>query len=75
MKMYQGVIKNISTNEIVFKSEMYGSFKKAVKDINKRKINENTQYRAVNEAKGMKTYIKREKERIKKKRPLKRRKK
>ena len=54
--MYQGVIKNISTNEIVFKSEMYSSFKKSVKDINKRKINENTQYRVVNEVKGMKKY-------------------
>ena len=54
--MYQGVIKNISTNKIIFKSEMYDSFKKAVKDINKRKINENTQYRAVIEVKGMKKY-------------------
>lgn len=54
--MYQGVIKNISSNKIIFKSEMYSSFKKAVKDINKRKINEYTQYRSVNEVKGMKKY-------------------
>ena len=54
--MYQGVIKDISTDKIIFRSEMFSSFKKAIKDINKRKINGNTQYRCVIEVTGMKKY-------------------
>ena len=54
--MYQGVIKDISTGKVVFEAEMFHQFKNAVKNINKRKINSNTQYRVVNEVKGMRKY-------------------
>ena len=54
--MYQGVIKNISTNKIIFRSEMFSSFKKTIKNINKRKIKENTQYRCIIEVTGIKKY-------------------